>query len=203
MFKSFFVFVFFAYFSSLFAAYVPSDALVKEMLHYRKQYQLTPTSNKARFDLAMVYAYTGAMEEGFAKLKEIDPFYAKVVLSETVVQIKANPNEWRFYFKRAFGYYFVKDYESAVAAFKGVLKIDPDHVWAMSFIAFIKGEEGKLDEAMAWVERARTIEPDAAACHFLMGEIYRRKKRYLLATSHFVKCMHNRTLEQNFRASLE
>ena len=199
--RSFFLCLFIPFL--LFSAYEPSSELVEEMLQKRINYEKNPTSNKSCFDLAMVYAYTGAMEEGFAILKKVDPDYAQQVLLESQLTLKKNSELWRPYFRQAFAYYFLERSDDAVASFKNVIKNDEGNVWAMLFIAFIRGEQGDLDEALKWTKRANKIEPDAAAGHFMLGEIYRRKHRYILATSHFIKCMHFRTLERNFRANLK
>ena len=97
------ILVFFFSISFVFSQYQPSNELVKEMLFYEEEYRKFPTSNRTCFNLAMVYAYTGAVEEGFDKLKRLDKSYADVVLNEMKIKIAKYPSEWRYYFKIAFG----------------------------------------------------------------------------------------------------
>lgn len=192
------------FFSSfLHAMYRLTPEMEQEIVYYQNRYDAQPTSNNACFNLAMVYAYTGDIEAGFDKLKQLTSDYADVVLDECLVEIQKDPNQWRVYFRQAFGYYFKKDYESTIQSFKQVLSLKPDQIWAMAFIAYVHGEQGELSEALDWTNKALALEPDSAALHFLMGEVLRRKKRYFASVSHFVKCAHFRSKEKKYRMELK
>ncbi len=161
--------------------YKAAPELQKDVFLYQKALKANPNSLAAQFDLAMAYAYTGQIRIGWSILKKIPPDYADDVIQKYEPLAAANPKEWRYPFKLAFGYYFKQNKERAIVEFQKVLAIDPKHVWAMGFISLIKGEMGDLDEAVSLAHKALAIEPDAAALHFLLGEGYRRQGKPLKA----------------------
>ena len=75
------------------------------------------SSNEAKFNLAMSYAYTGRIKRGWDLLKTIDRSYSKVVIDTYTDRILENPQEWRFHFKIAFGYFFAKEKQMAIDEF--------------------------------------------------------------------------------------
>ena len=181
--------------------YKLSDELIQETLYYKKQFELHPTSNRARFDFAMVCAYTGDIERGLSVLKILTPSYATDVLNDYLELAAQDDREWRYPFKLAFGHYFNKDYGLAIESFERVLTIDPEHLWAMAVISFIYGKKGDLDEALFWAKKAYEIQPDAAALHFILAAGYKQKGRYFRAARYFVSCAKYRAQEEKFRRS--
>lgn len=158
------------------------------MLEVRENVKLAeahPASANAVFELAMSYAYTGQIEKGWAtlrKIPDIDPNYSVAVIEKYGNLTKEDPTNWKNYFKLAFGYYFQKNKNQTLQEFDNVLKIDPNHIWAMGFKALVLGEMGREDETIELCRRALEIEPNATAIHFLLAEGYRRKGWYWKAT---------------------
>ena len=151
--------------------YVP-PYLVEEQVEKVKAVRLNPQSAEARFELAMNYAYTGWVELGWDQLKlvpEYDKNYAQVVIQKYSEKIRKEPNEWRHYFKRAFGYYFEDQKEKSMDQFKKVVELNPKQVWAMGFVAYLYGEKKEFKQGMDWCKRALEIEPNATAIHMLMA----------------------------------
>lgn len=161
----------------VFAVYkIPADYLA-DMRQAKTAYHMHKTADTL-FELAMTYAYSGVIEKGWGVLRRIpehDVDYASKVLVKYGALAKEEPHEWRHFFKLAFGYYFQGNKEEAVVQFQTVLRLEPKQIWAMGFIALIKGEQGDYDAAIAWAKRALAIEPDASAIHFLLGEAYRKQ----------------------------
>jgi tetratricopeptide (TPR) repeat protein len=172
--------VFFMGFSSIVEAkvYKIPKPLLQEARNLRQLVEAHPTSNKWQFELAMNYAYTGRIEKGWSALSSLPDSYADIVVTNYLKLSKEAPNEWRHSFKLAFGYYFKKQPKDAINSFKDVLKIDPNQVWAMGFIALILGKEGQNKQAVDWCQKALKIEKNAAAIHFLLAEAYRREGNY-------------------------
>jgi tetratricopeptide (TPR) repeat protein len=152
--------------------------LLDETKHNYKIYKQNPDSSEARFELAMSYGYTGRIEKGWSMLKTIPESYAPVIIKKYGKLATDNPLEWKYKFKLAFGYFFTKKKIAAINEFKKILKIEPNHVWAMGFIALLEGERNNTDKAIDWCKTALQIEPNATAIHFLLAEGYRRKGNY-------------------------
>lgn len=155
------------------------EELKQEVRASHEAYTKDKESNEAKFNLAMTYAYTGQIKKGWDILKTVDKSYSKVVIDTYNKKIEAEPGEWRNHFKIAFGYFFAKKKQKAIDEFYTVLKLKPDMVWALGFIALIRGEMGEVDEAIRICNQALDMEPQATAIHFLLAEGYRKKGQYV------------------------
>jgi len=156
---------------------IPDEILV-EIATRKKQLEAMPTSNEAKFELAMAYAFAGRIEKGWGALKKIPKSYSPLIVKKYKHLSKTEPNEWRHPFKLAFGYFFQKKRAESVEQFKRVLEIDPKQIWAMGFIGLVEGDRKRNKEAIKWCKRALKIEPNAMAIHFLLAEGYRRTGNY-------------------------
>lgn len=165
---------------------IPEDIKV-DLKIAKKNLSQAPDSHACKFEMAMAYAYSGQIKKGWDMLKQVPEPYADDVIKQYEPLEKKYPQEWRYPFKLAFGYYFKKDKQGAIDAFNRVLKIDPQHIWAMGFIGLVKGDMGKVDETIDICKKALEIEPNATAIHFLLGEAYRKKGQYKQSLSHFLK----------------
>lgn len=137
-----------------------------------------PNSDDAQFELAMSYAYTGQIMEGWNMLKKLPKSYSKDVIAKYEPMMRDNKTDWKAPFKLAFGYYFAKKKQDAIPLFEESYRRNPKNVWALGFIAFVKGDLGQTDEAIAVCKEALKQEPNATAIHFLLAEGYRRKGQY-------------------------
>ncbi len=170
--------------------YEAPPALMNEVRSNLLLVDANPTYANTVFELAMSYAYTGQIEKGWATLKKVpnyDPDYAPKVIEKYSKLIESDPTNWKYHFKLAFGYYFLKKKEMTISQFDNVLKIDPKHIWAMGFKAVVLGEIGKEDETVVICNEDLLIEPQATAIHFLLAEGYRRQGRYWKATLEALK----------------
>lgn len=167
--------------------YYVDPEILKEVTVNEQHFSQYPTSNAIRFDLAMSYAYSGQILNGWNMLKELDPDYSQVVIKKYETLFKNNPNEWKYPFKLAFGYFFAKEKLKSIEMFHEVIKIKPDQVWAYGFIGLVYGEMGDADNAIVYCKKGINIEPNATGIHFLLAEAYRKKKKYLKAFNHVLK----------------
>lgn len=166
--------------------YIPPQELLEEVKVNKIEFDASPNATTA-FNLAMSYAYTGQIEKGWSMLSLIpdyDSNYAPKVINTYTPLIEKDPKNWKYHFKIAFGYYFKEDKKKSIESFKKVLVIDPNHIWAMGFIALLKGELDDVDSALEYCKRALKIEPNATAIHFLIAEAYRRKEDYFTSLKH-------------------
>ena len=157
-----------------------------------------PQSPGAYFELAMTYAYTGLVIQGMDALKKVDKLdhnYASKVIAKYEPLTKKYPNEWKNWFKLAFGFYFGNKKAKAKDCFKVILQKYPDNVWARGYLALILGEEivteeealknknvpekkikeilnPKIEEVIDLCKQALEIDPDVGGIHFLLGQAY-------------------------------
>ncbi|NBV84336.1 tetratricopeptide repeat protein [bacterium] len=160
--------------------YQASSEILQEAKVNKAAFKANPSADTV-FELAMSYAMTGQIEKGWATLKKIpdyDKNYAPKVIEKYGALIKESPRNWKYHFKLAFGYYFLDQKDQSIACFRKVLDIDPKNVWALGFIALIKGDQGKIDEAVEIAKECNRMEPNAAALHFLLGAGYLKQGNY-------------------------
>lgn len=143
-----------------------------------------PTSDNAKFELAMAYAYTGQVDLGWELLKNMDKSYSNVVIQTYAPLQESDPTNWKYPFNLAFGYYFNGDVAQALSSFNHVLDIDPRNVWAMGFIALILGEQKDYKPAIEWCKKGLKIEPNATALHLLIALGYKETGNYFSAMKH-------------------
>ena len=183
------VFVLFVSFSVCifgFPYYVAPDVL-KEINRNEMLYEQYPTDNKVMFDLAMSYAYSGQILKGWTILKNIPPEYSDSVVTNYEAKIKEDPTQWRYPFKCAFGYFFQGKKVLAIDMFHKVLDLDKNQYWAYGFIALVYGEMGDPEKVVFYCKKGLEIEPNATAIHFLLGEAYRKQKKYFKAFKQILK----------------
>ena len=160
--------------------YVPAE-LFDEIRENKIIYEKNPTNNESIFNLAMSYAYTGQIRKGWGLLKKVDESYAEDVVETYVALQDIDGENWKYPFKAAFGYFFIKEKNKAIQKFEEVLAIDQKNVWAYGFIALIYGEMNQTDKAISYCKKALKIEPNATAIHLLYAEGLRRKGKYFEA----------------------
>ena len=159
--------------------YYVAPEILEEVKVNEARYEKYPTDNGVLFDLAMSYAYSGQILDGWLTLKKLPKSYAPVVISKYEQLIEESPAMWQYHFKCAFGYFFQGRKQDAIDSFHKVIAIDDQQVWAYGFIALVYGEMGNVDDAISYCKKGLEIEPNATGIHFLLGEGYRKKKKYM------------------------
>ena len=185
------VFLIFMTFTIESKPYYVDPVHISEMKHYRNLLIEHPSSADVKFELAMRYAYSGFIQEGWDLLKELPDDYSDHVISKYDSIVNSQPNEWKPRFKLAFGYYFKDQPDQSIELFKSILKIHPNHPWTMAFMALVEGLEktGKeaSESAIFWCKKALEQEPNATAVHLLIAEAYRRNGDVWVGMGHLMK----------------
>lgn len=162
------------------------EPLMQEVRDRKAYLESHPDSQEALFELAMSYAYTGQIRLGWGTLKQVKESYAKQVVLKYQPIIENDKTDWKSAFKLGFGYFFTKKKTKALEAFYIAKERNPENVWILGFIALVKGEMGKVDEAMKVCKKALKMEPNATGIHFLLAEGYRKKGKYMKFMSHMM-----------------
>ena len=122
------------------------DAMPMEArLNYEKALELNPKFNKARINLAMLYAETA------------DPDTALILLEEAV---RVDPNDPKAYNNIGMIYYSKGNNDRAVKAYTRALEIDPVNAEAHYNLGLAFAETGLLVEAMREWREVLDLEPE-------------------------------------------
>jgi TolB-like protein/Tfp pilus assembly protein PilF len=97
-----------------------------------------------------------------------------------------------YYYRKAYYYYFQENYPEAMEYFRTSMKKDNYTHPAFHHIAVVLMDQGKYDEAIAFVDSVNTGELDAF-CHTLYFRNYLQKKQFDVAEKHF-----NHLLDRHF-----
>ena len=152
-----------------------SDAQWQEL---KKSYTVSQTNTsdpRVRFDLAMNYAYTGFLQEGFAELSALnkaDSQYNKKILEDTSKELAIATGNWKTNFYYAFALYFNDRKDEAKDYFYKVVELSPEKSvkgWALGYIAYIYGEKKDWRTALKIIEDAIRYEPDGVGLYLAKG----------------------------------
>ncbi|MBU0573658.1 MAG: tetratricopeptide repeat protein [Candidatus Margulisiibacteriota bacterium] len=166
------------FFASLTHAWQITKPLQDEIKQKQALVKANPDDPFARFDLAITYAYTNRIEEGWSELKKVndlDPNFKKEALDKYLVLAEAYPNDWRVHYRLAFAYYFNDKKPKAIEELKKVIELDPYNVFAYGYIGLIQGEMDQVDAAIYSVKKGLEIDPQVAALHLLLSQAYYKK----------------------------
>lgn len=180
---------------------IPPANLLDEYNNNKKTAQANPKDANAWFAYAMSCAYTGKLDEGMDALKKVDEtdsLYAKRINPILKQKITHNPTEWKDRFYYAFASYAMtidkKKYkmtaqesgeyqEESIRQFMEISKLlgDKNYItaWSWGYIAAIRGEQGKFQEAISLLRKAIKIEPDGLYLHLALGYAYLKTGNYL------------------------
>lgn len=151
---------------------LPDNAISE--IKSNKARAITQNTAEAYFELAMSYAYNGLAEQGLECLKRVDkldPNYADIVIQTYESRIASGATDWKNYFKLAFGYYFKKNTPKASQFMKKIVDDHPKNIWAIGYLALIKGEaaikeKDKITSARETLANTNT-NPDAKQTNYL------------------------------------
>lgn len=152
--------------------------LEKEIAVKTATLKANPQDANAHFDLAITYAYTNHIEDGWSELRktvDLDPSFKQKGLLLYIRKVTESPQDWRLRFRLAFAYYFNDKKKDAVRELKNVLIIYPSNVWAYGYLGLIYGEMGEVDAAMDATKRGLQLDSNVAALHLLLSEGYYKK----------------------------
>jgi tetratricopeptide (TPR) repeat protein len=170
----------------------------------RAQAANTPDSADAHFQLAMLYARTCFLEQGWEELKRvnvIDPAYADKVVARYAPLAPTGPlvgaataADPGAYFRLAFGYYFQNKKDLARQTFAQYVGLAPDDPWGYDYLGFLYAEQNQLDAALQLWQKAVALDPNNAVAHYLIGQVFYRQ-------GHFIQAAQSLTTAVRLRAS--
>ncbi len=143
-----------------------------------KYYYLSKISTNdasIKFNLAMTYAFTGYIEQGFkeiASIPGIDPTFKDKALIKYKRKTTLSPNDWEGHFYYAFALYVNEQKDSAISEFNKVIELASDDSikgWSYGYIAYIYGERKQWPLAMENISKAVVLEPEGAALYLALG----------------------------------
>jgi tetratricopeptide (TPR) repeat protein len=179
-----------------------SDKDSKLIQTLTEQVNVSPNNVDLRFELAMIYAYTGWIELGWDQLSiipKLDKEYHHTVYNKYYPITQKDPNNLNAHFKLAFAYHVLGKKELAIESFKKVLEIKPDHVWSMGLIALIYGEKKDYNTGIKWCQKALKINNDATAIHFLLGAAYYETGNYFGVLGESLSVGRLKSIEAKYR----
>lgn len=163
-------------------AYTITKELQQEINVNLASVEAYPNDPHAHFDLAITYAYTNHVQEGWDELKvvhELDGNYAKEALASYSQLVKDSPDDWKIRFRLAFVLYFLDRKSDAINEMKYIAdmepKDDPKRMWAYGYIGLIYGEIDNVDEGIKYIKKALRIDSNVAALHMLLAGGYQKK----------------------------
>lgn len=158
--------------------------LQNEINQKLKAVELAPNEPAAHFDLAITYAYTNFIQEGWDELKKVndmDPKFAPIALTVYSGLAAQYPSDWKIAFRLAFALYFNNRKIEAIEVLKKIPdmdpKDDPKRIWAYGYIGLINGELGNVDPAVDYVKKALEIDSNVGALHLLLASGYYKQGR--------------------------
>lgn len=166
------ILIFFCLFLSVVSWARMSDVSWEEVKKYYYLNQQVTNDPWLKYDLAMTFAYTGYLQEGFEALRvipEIDPLFSSKVLERYSRRAQRNPESWKDKFYYAFALYFNEDRSSAIVQLTEAVPLAPDDSvrgWMYGYIAYLHGENKNWGPALEAINKAISLEPDGAALYF-------------------------------------
>jgi tetratricopeptide (TPR) repeat protein len=102
--------------------------------------------------------------------------------------IEAFPTAEAYTF-RGWSYSYLGEYEKAIAECLEAIKVDPDFGNPYNDIGAYLIEQGKLDEAIPWLEKATRAKRYEAYCypHFNLGRVYEQKHQWQEARNSYAR----------------
>ncbi|GEM_PF-4144597 len=169
-----------------------SEAQWKDLKVAYKTAQTT-SDLRVKFNLAMAYASTGFLQEGFnelASINKIDPSFAKKILGQTTEELEVASGDWKANFNHAFALYFNDKKEESKEYFYKVVSLSPESSakgWALGYVAYIHGEKKDWKKGLQIIEEAIRYEPDGVALFLAKGYGQQQVGDYFGLTGTLVK----------------
>lgn len=161
----------------------------------REQAAKLPDSPTAQFELAMRYARTPYLEEGWEVLKRVnalDPAYADKLVAHYEPLIEAEPANVEARFRLAFAYYFQGKRELAQAQLNQVVALSPQDPWGYNYLGLLLAEQNQIDQAAKVWQQAIALDPNNAVSHYLMGQVYYRQGKFMQAAASLASAVKSR-----------
>ncbi|MFA4858117.1 MAG: hypothetical protein WC901_00160 [Candidatus Margulisiibacteriota bacterium] len=159
-------------------AWTITPELKQEIIDKEEALDANPDSPMAHFDLAITYAYSNRIADGWEELKEVnklDPKFAPQGLAIFQNKVAQCPNDWKLRYRLAFALYFNGKKLEAIQEFQNILKIVPNDPLSYGYIGLIQGENNEVDPAIQSIKKGLSIDSNVAALHLLLAAAYYKK----------------------------
>ena len=100
------------------------------------------------------------------------------------------PEYWQLYYVRGMSYERMGQWDKAEADLKAALAYEPDHPFLLNYLGYSWADQGiKLDEALALLEKANSLQPDDGHIVDSLGWVLYRLGRYDEALKYLEKAV--------------
>ncbi len=135
--------------------------------------KLAPEKNLSYIGLSVSYMHTGNLPEAVATLRQRvkakpDDSLLQFLLGETLIRSGASPG--------------APDFTEAKVAFEHSIKLNPKFAPSFVQLGKLNLREGHVDEAVAMLEKARSLDPTDKAAYSQLAIAYRRQGKAAMAT---------------------
>ena len=137
-----------------------------------------PTNAAAHLNLAISYSRLDRLDDAIRELQAALTISSKAGSPLEHVTIPAEETLGGIRLRR-------KEYDAAAAQFRHLLTLAPQNYEAHFNLAWLAGQSGHLDEAIAHLQSAIKADPASAAAHNALGSIYLQQKDLERAGSEF------------------
>jgi tetratricopeptide (TPR) repeat protein len=169
---------------------------------YEQQVGRAPSDVGARFALAMIYARTGRLLDGYQQLRDTDALVgaggrgemARQIVNDADALLRRNPQDLLARYRSAFARYFLGDRAGAVAEFERIVAVDAKNDWGYGYLGQAYAETGRPDRAIATWERGLQVNGQNAVLHYVLGLAYARANDKKKAAQHLAAAYRDRTL---------
>lgn len=113
--------------------------------------------------------------------RRAEDFEAAESTYSNVIELLGDPQppHWFTWFVRGVAFHRQEEWPAAEADFRQALALAPDRAVVLNYLGYSLVERNeKLDEALAMIQRAATVEPDAGHIIDSLGWVYYRMGRY-------------------------
>ncbi len=137
--------------------YRRSKDFQKALPMFRKAAESMPGVGAAQFELARTLVETG-------KWDEAAPLFERALAD--------NPDEAEWHFDLAVVYERTRRLPEATEQFRATLKLNPSHFRANLLLGRLLGMKGAAREALPFLQKAATLDPNSADAHTYLANVY-------------------------------
>jgi len=169
--------------------YIVAPDIAREFTTLRSQVEKQPENAELLFEYVICLSYVGKVEESRAALKRVralEPDFSRQALPRYLEQHRSRPLDAKITYRLGFLYYFNEDYERTFQTLRIVAEQKPAGqlgVWALGYMAVIKGKQKQWNDAERLLRQALALEPDAYALHAALAVALHKKGDTLSALS--------------------
>lgn len=151
---------------------------------YERTLRFNPDSWRIHHDAATAYHEAGEHKKAYESFRKAVLLKPREILSFIERKIEANPRRKEAHFNLGSAYRILGKTDSAIAAYKGALEIDPGFEDACHSLGTAYIDIGKKDEAIAMFKKVIALNPENADAHNNLAVLYYYTGSPRLAVKH-------------------